>query len=128
VVIHARKLLIIMVLSHWGSCKCLRNLTHLYAWVWLIVDKAMIGTLLSVTIRMFTLFSYTTSFSYSNLLIPWSILADCTDLQAGYYVCVGFPGTPTSPITTTRLTNTSPQPERTGVESDCKLKKSLVVH
>jgi hypothetical protein len=56
------------------------------------------------------------------------MLADCADLEAGYYVCVGVPGTPSSPVTTTTTTNTNPQPEQTGIESDCMFISFFKLH
>jgi hypothetical protein len=50
----------------------------------------------------------------------WMI--DCTDLELGYYVCVGVPGTPTIPITKTTAipTSTGPSPEQTGITKNCE--------
>ncbi|KAL2014485.1 hypothetical protein VTN00DRAFT_2010 [Thermoascus crustaceus] len=45
---------------------------------------------------------------------------DCHNLQAGYYVCVGVPGTPTTPPSTTATpTPTGPSPTQTGIISTC---------
>ncbi|KAK9422560.1 putative Polyketide synthase [Seiridium unicorne] len=56
--------------------------------------------------------------------------SDCSTLFLGYYVCVGVPGTPTAPVTTTGKTTTTtskttsttataPTPTQTGITSAC---------
>lgn len=44
----------------------------------------------------------------------------CQSLQAGYYVCVGIPGTPTQrPTSVAAPTSTGPLPTQSGIVTDC---------
>ncbi|KAI4184895.1 MAG: hypothetical protein L6R41_004448 [Letrouitia leprolyta] len=50
-----------------------------------------------------------------------SVGSNCETLFAGYYVCVGIPGTPTAPPTTTSAGATpGPSPTQSGLISTCK--------
>ncbi|KAL2060599.1 hypothetical protein VTL71DRAFT_9240 [Oculimacula yallundae] len=46
---------------------------------------------------------------------------DCSKLGAGYYVCVGVPGTPTfKPTSSSAATSAGPTPTQSGIVSNCK--------
>ncbi|KAL8729757.1 MAG: hypothetical protein Q9181_004893 [Wetmoreana brouardii] len=50
-----------------------------------------------------------------------AVSQNCETLIAGYYVCVGIPGTPTAPPTTTTVGATpGPSPTQSGLVSTCK--------
>jgi LysM repeat protein len=48
-----------------------------------------------------------------------SVGDQCQSLIAGYYVCIGVPGTPTTPVTTPAPKTTGVSPTQTGIASDC---------
>ncbi|KAI4193919.1 MAG: hypothetical protein LQ350_008079 [Teloschistes chrysophthalmus] len=62
------------------------------------------------------------TFTLQNLY-SWNpaIGSSCGSLLAGYYVCVGIPGTPTAPPTTTSAGATpGPSPTQSGLAANCK--------
>ncbi|GAM86457.1 hypothetical protein ANO11243_044710 [Dothideomycetidae sp. 11243] len=44
---------------------------------------------------------------------------DCASLWAGYFVCIGVPGTPTAPISPPQPTSNGPQPQQPGITARC---------
>ncbi|GAM87639.1 hypothetical protein ANO11243_056660 [Dothideomycetidae sp. 11243] len=43
----------------------------------------------------------------------------CTSLWLGYFVCIGVPGTPTTPIDLPKPTSHGPQPQQPGLTQKC---------
>ncbi|KAF2150411.1 carbohydrate-binding module family 50 protein [Myriangium duriaei CBS 260.36] len=44
----------------------------------------------------------------------------CSSLWLGYYVCIGVPGTPTTPVSSPTPTANGPQPQQPGITASCK--------
>ena len=57
-----------------------------------------------------------------NEFYKWNpaVGTSCQSLQAGYYVCVGVPGTPTQRPTSVAAP-TGPLPTQSGIVTDCEL-------
>lgn len=64
------------------------------------------------------------AFSHHNvnsLCAMLTVCEGCGSLLAGYYVCVGIPGTPTAqPTTTSAGATPGPSPTQSGLVSNCK--------
>ncbi|KAM5483085.1 hypothetical protein MaudMau93_006483 [Microsporum audouinii] len=85
--------------------------------------KAETGDTCDIIQRKFNIFSL-------EQLISWNpaVMSDCKSLWAGYYYCIGIPGTPTSapPVTSATFTSTlttptptGPTPTQPGIISTC---------